>query len=112
MNEKIHHHSIWQHRRGEKIPLTGTLLGLRGCAEVFGQIFDASLGAASRCSSGIDGKEIAISNATTNVKGVLDLIDRVIRARQNGGSTEFCLQSIGDLGAGVGFARAGGDTSG
>lgn len=53
-----------------------------------------------------------MSNAAADVESIFNLVECATRASEDRRSTEFCLQSTGDRGVGVGLAGARGYTGG
>lgn len=54
---------------------------------------------------------MTIGDTTADVEDILDLVELTATARKDGGGSELLLECAGDLGVGVGLARAGSNAS-
>lgn len=90
---------------------TATLVGFGSSAEILRQVLNTSLWAISFGAGWVDSDKLTIGDTSTHVEDILDLVELAAAARQDRSSSELGLKCIGDLGVGVGLARAGSDTS-
>lgn len=82
-----------------------------GCgADVLRQVLYSSLWTIAFGTSRVDGNELTFGDTTANIEDVFNLVELTAGAGKDGSSSELLLERAGDLGVGVGLARAGSDT--
>lgn len=90
---------------------TAALIGFGRSAEVLGKVFYTIFWAVTFGSSRVDCNKLAVGDTSADVEDIFNLVELTAAAGKDGSGSELLLKCAGNLGVGVGLARAGSDTS-